>query len=68
MVLSEFYPGDLGYRVPEELRQGNNEISLLVQATAAAPSRLETLLRSYQLSSLEMKNTAQQVAFISEDI
>jgi methyl-accepting chemotaxis protein len=63
-----FDAGDLSYIVPEELRQGDNEISVLARATEAMRSRLENLLRSIKQSSLEMKNTAQQVSYISKTI
>jgi methyl-accepting chemotaxis protein len=63
-----FDAGNLGYIVPEELRQGDNEISVLARATEAMRSRLENLLRSIKQSSLEMKNTAQQVSYISKTI
>ena len=67
-IAETFDSGDLSYVVPEELRQGNNEISALARATEAMRTRLENLLRSFQLSSLEMRNTAQQVSLISKGI
>lgn len=63
-----FDAGDLSHTVSVDLRDGNNEISLLARATESMRSRLENLLRSIQLSSLEMKNTAQQVSHVSKTI
>lgn len=63
-----FDSGDLSCSVPEGLLQGSNEISVLARATESMRNRLENLLRSIQLSSLEMKNTAQQVSFVSHTI
>lgn len=63
-----FDAGDLSHIVPEGLLQGNNEISVLARATEAMRSKLANLLQSIQLSSLEMKNTAQQVSYVSNTI
>jgi methyl-accepting chemotaxis protein len=63
-----FDAGDLSHTVPAQLLEGSNEISMLARATESMRSRLENLLRSIQLSSLEMKNTAQQVSYISKTI
>ena len=67
-ISKAFDAGDLSNQVPEALQRGSNEISTLAQVTEAMRNRLEKLLRSIQLSSLEMKNTAQQVTYISKTI
>lgn len=67
-ISKAFDAGDLSNKVPEALQRGSNEISTLAQVTEAMRNRLEKLLRSIQLSSLEMKNTAQQVTYISKTI
>jgi len=67
-ISKAFDSGDLSHIVPEDLRQGTNEISTLAQATEAMRTRLENLLRSIQLSSQKMKKTAQQVSSVSNTI
>lgn len=63
-----FYEGKLDHVVPETLTGGSNEISSLARGIESMRDKLENLLRSIQLSSLEMKNTAQQVTYISKTI
>lgn len=67
-VSEAFDAGNLSHTVPAGLREGSNEISMLARATESMRSRLENLLRSIQESSVEMKNTAQQVSSISKTI
>ena len=67
-VSEAFDAGNLSHTVPAGLREGSNEISMLARATESMRSRLENLLRSIQVSSVEMKNTAQQVSSISKTI
>ncbi len=67
--LSEkFCNGYLDQVVPKFLTKGTNEICNLALGFEKMRSKLERLLGSVQGSSLEMKNTAQQVSYISKTI
>lgn len=64
----DFNDGMLDHIVPEILIRGSNEISTLARGIEVMRNKLEDLLRSVQFSSLEIKNTAQQVSYISKTI
>lgn len=64
----EFSDGHLDHVVPASLVNGGNEICNLAYGFEKMRSKLERLLGSVQGSSLEMKNTAQQVSYISKTI
>jgi methyl-accepting chemotaxis protein len=68
LLSKEFCNGKLDQVVPESLQQGNNEISTLARGFESMREVLENLLRSVQSSSLEIKNTAQEVSYISKTI
>ncbi len=68
LLSQEFSNGKLDQVVPESLQQGNNEISALAKGFESMREELENLLRSVQSSSLEIKNTAQEVSYISKTI
>lgn len=67
-VSAYVHEGHLDGVVPEELMEGENETAVLARTIEVMRGKLETLMGSVQASSLEMKNTAQQVSYISKNI
>lgn len=64
----DFRAGHLDRVVPDNLMDGSNEITSLARSIESMRDKLERLLGSVQGSSLDMKNTAQQVSYISKTI
>ncbi len=68
LLCKDFRNGKLDKLVDGHLLQGENEISHLAQGIESMREELESLLRSVQSSSLDIKSTAQQVSYISKTI